>query len=260
MSLDHETKINKLLKDWPIGTVSLSSYLTSHGISSQLLNRYKKSRWLEAVGPGASMRSGDKVDYLGGLYALQNQANMSIHVGGRTALSLLGRGHYIDFSGGRTVLIGGTKEKLPLWFKEKDWGTKIDYFATSFLPTDMGLSDLSHNSFSVKISGPARALLECLYLAPKHQEFSECYELMEGLNNLRPQAVQDLLENCSSIKVKRLFLYLAEKLKHPWFEFVDVSKLDLGSGKRSLVKNGVYIDKYQITVPKEFEKDEQPEI
>lgn len=260
MSLDHETKINKLLKDWPAGTVSLSSYLISHGISSQLLNRYKKSNWLETIGSGASIRAGDKVDYLGGLYALQNQAGMLIHVGGRTALSLMGRGHYIDLSAGCAVLIGNIKEKLPLWFRKKDWVTRIDYYATSFMPVDMGLTDLSQHSFSVKISSPARAILECLYLTPKHQEFIECYELMEGLNNLRPQAVQELLENCSSVKVKRLFLYLAEKLKHPWLEFVDLSKIDLGSGKRSLVKNGVYIDKYQITVPKEFEKNEQPEI
>lgn len=77
-------------------------------------------------------------------------------------------------------------------------------------------------------------------------------------NNLRPKSVQELLENCSSIKVKRLFLYLAEKLKHPWLYFVDLFKVDLGSGKRSLVKNGVYVDKYKITVPKEFEKNDKP--
>ena len=51
---------------------------------------------------------------------------------------------------------------------------------------------------------------------------------------------------------------MAEKLKHPWLDFADLSKVDLGSGKRSLVKNGVYIDKYKITVPKEFEKNDKP--
>lgn len=43
------------------------------------------------------------------------------------------------------------------------------------------------------------------------------FELMEGLNNLRPNQVQDLLEKCESVKVKRLFLYLAEKAGHEWF-------------------------------------------
>ena len=260
MSLENEVKINKLLKSWPVGTVYLSSWLADNGISSQLLNRYKKSAWLESVGTGALKRSGDDVDYHGGVYALQNQAGLSIHAGGRTALSLLGRAHYIDMAGGRAVLFGGKKESLPAWFKNKNWETRIDYYTTSFLPADMGLVDLERKNFSVKVSSPARAILECLYLAPKHQEFFECYELMEGLNNLRPKSVQELLENCSSIKVKRLFLYIAEKLEHPWLDFVDLSKVDLGSGKRSLVKNGVYIDKYKITVPKEFEKNEKPNV
>lgn len=260
MSLENEAKINKLLKNWPTGTVYLSSWLANNGVSNQLLNQYKKSKWVSSIGSGAVIRAADDVKYHGGLYALQNQAGLSIHVGGRTALSLLGRGHYVDLSGGRTVLFGGVKEKLPTWFRNYDWGTRIDYYTTSFLPEDMGLVDLDRPGFTIKVSGAARAIMECLYLAPQHQEFYECYELMEGMNDLRPKSVQELLENCSSVKVKRLFLYLADKLKHPWLEFVDLSNVDLGSGARSLVKGGVYIDKYKITVPKEFEKNEQPEI
>jgi hypothetical protein len=76
---------------------------------------------------------------------------------------------------------------------------------------------------------------------------------MEGLNNLPPKQVQALLEDCQSVKVKRLFLYMAEKANHSWFKQLDLSKLDLGSGKRSIVKSGVLIDKYGITVPKELE-------
>ncbi len=110
------------------------------------------------------------------------------------------------------------------------------------------------------MSSPARAIMECLFLAPKYQELFECYELMENLNNLRPKSVQTLLESSSSIKVKRLFLYLAEKCNHQWLKHLDLTRIDLGSGKRSLVKNGVYISKYKITVPGEFERDEKSEI
>jgi hypothetical protein len=260
MTTSKETKINKMLRTNPPGIVLISSWLTSRGYNLNLQKHYKKSGWLESIGTGALKRKGDKVDYLGGLYALQEQEGLSVHVAGRTALSMLNRAQYIDFGMGRAVLMGGTKETLPLWFKKRDWETKIDYYSTSFLGSDIGLMNLTHNSFSVKISTPARAILECLYLTPQYQEFFECYELMEGMNNLRPKSVQDLLENCSSIRVKRLFLYLAEKFKHPWLEFIDLSKVDLGSGKRSLVKNGAYIDKYKITVPREFEKHERPKL
>jgi len=50
MGLENEMKINKLLKGWPPGIVYLSSWLAAHGISNQLLDRYRKSKWLEAIG------------------------------------------------------------------------------------------------------------------------------------------------------------------------------------------------------------------
>ena len=62
--------------------------------------------------------------------------------------------------------------------------------------------------------------------------------------------VQNLLEQCSSIKVKRLFLYMAEKSQHDWFKYINLEKIDIGKGKRSLVKDGVFVAKYAITVPK----------
>ena len=260
MVTENETKINKMLRSVPAGVVLSSPWLAAQGYSLDLQKYYRKSGWLESIGRGALKRAGDHVDYHGALYALQNQAGLSVHAGGRTALSLQGRAHYIDMTAGRAVLFGRKKENLPAWFKKKTWETKIDYYTTSFLPTDMGLTDLERNSFTVKVSSPVRAMLECLYLAPNHQEFFECYELMEGMNDLRPQSVQELLENCSSIKVKRLFLYLADKFKHPWLDFVDLSNVDLGSGTRSFVKGGVYIDQYKIIVPKEFEKSGQPDI
>ena len=81
----------------------------------------------------------------------------------------------------------------------------------------------------------------------------EVFELMEGLNNLRPVSVQKLLEGCTSVKVKRLFLYLADKACHEWLSYIDLDKVALGSGKRAIVNDGVYVSKYQITVPKELE-------
>ncbi|VEI63157.1 Protein of unknwon function (DUF2893) [Serratia fonticola] len=98
--------------------------------------------------------------------------------------------------------------------------------------------EIEHKSFSVKVSGPARAIMECLYLAPKSQPLMEVYELMESLNNLRPATVQKLLESCSSVKVKRLFLYLADKAGHEWLSYINIQNIDLGTGKRSIVEGG----------------------
>jgi hypothetical protein len=254
MSTEMESKINRLPYLQPPGVVLQSIWLVQEGYSHDLQQRYKKSKWLKSIGTGAFIRTGEQVTYEGAIYALQKQSGSTIHPGGRTALSLLGKAHYLELATKRIVLFGGSKDNLPAWFKHYDWGPKIEYHETSFLPPDIGLTEIEIKNFSIKVSGAIRAILECLYLAPQRQELIECFELMEGLNNLPPKQVQTLLENCNSIKVNRLFLYMAEKAAHSWFSYLDLKNINLGSGKRSIVKNGVYIDKYKITIPKELEQ------
>ena len=181
------------MQGWTASTVCLTSQLVEQGYSRQLISQYKNAGWLDAVGTGAVKRHNDKVDYYGGLYALQNQAGLDVHIGGRSALALQGRAHYLNMASSRVILFGNSGEKLPTWFRKYDWGEKVDFYATSFLSDKAGLVDHTHESFTVKVSGPARAIMECLYLAPKHQELFECLELMEGLNNLRPKTVQRLI-------------------------------------------------------------------
>ncbi|VAW49680.1 hypothetical protein MNBD_GAMMA04-164 [hydrothermal vent metagenome] len=253
MSTVRETKLNTLLSTQPSGTVLSSAWLVDQGYSLDLQKRYKKSLWFDSIGTGALIRHGDQVDYLGGIYALQSQLGLFVHPAGKTALSMQGRAHYLELSAKRVQLFGGRQDKLPLWFKRRDWGVNVACKLTSFLPPDLGLIEIEHKSFTVKVSDPARAIMECLYLAPESQPLLEVFELMEGLNNLRPVTVQKLLEECRSVKVKRLFLYLADKAGHEWFNFIDLDKVDLGSGKRSIVSHGVYVAKYQISVPKELE-------
>ncbi len=260
MSTDNSSKLNQLLTSQPAGIVLQSFWLKELGYSSELQKRYRKSKWLESVGSGAMKRAGDEVTYEGGLYALQRQSNMTIHAAGKTALSFHGLSHYLEFSQQQVTVFGGKTENLPLWFKKYDWGVKVNYYRTSFLPAEIGLTEKEFKSFTIKISNPTRALMECLYLVPGKQDMVECFHLMEGLNNLRSVVVQDLLEKCESIKVKRLFLYLAEKVNHDWLKKLELEKIDLGKGKRSVVKNGVYNPKYLITVPKELEENDQRRI
>jgi hypothetical protein len=252
MSVINQKKINLLISGWPAGAIYLSSWLKKSGISGQLLDRYKKSGWISSIGNGAVKRFGDEVGYQGALYALQSQKGSSVHIGGKSALELEGRLHYLKFLATAVCLFGDWKEHLPLWFSNTDWGVHLDYHQTSFLPADFELIDFEVKNFSIKISSPLRAFLECLYLAPEKQDMMECYELMEGLNNLMPAQVQKALEVCESIKVKRLFVFMADKAGHPWFKYLDLRKINLGTGKRSIVKGGQLESKYQITLPKEL--------
>jgi N-acetylglutamate synthase-like GNAT family acetyltransferase len=258
MSSENTSKINHLLSSQPSGVVMQSFWLAEQGYSLDLQKRYKKSKWLESIGIGAMVRTGEKVGYEGALYALQKQSGMSAHPGGKTALSLLGLSHYLEFAPQSVTVFGGKIEQLPQWFKKYNWGTKVNYYKTSFLPSDISLVEKEFKNFSIKISNAPRAIMECLYLVPDKQDLVECFHLMESMNNIRPTLVQELLEKCESIKVKRLFLYLAEN--HDWFNRLNLEKVDLGKGKRSIVKNGVYNSKYQITVSKELEENDQRRV
>jgi hypothetical protein len=260
MSSESTSKINQLLSSQPPGVVMQSFWLAEQGYSLDLQKRYKKSKWLQSIGTGALIRAGDQVGYEGAIYALQRESGSTVHPGGKTALALLGMSHYLELSPQSVTVFGGKAENLPQWFRKHDWGTKVNYYKTSFLPPDIGLTEKELKNFSIKISNAPRALMECLYLVPDEQDLMECFHLMESMNNTRPTLVQGLLEKCESIKVKRLFLYLAEKVNHDWFTRLDLEKIDLGKGKRSIIKNGAYNSKYQITVSKELEENDQRRI
>ena len=108
--------------------------------------------------------------------------------------------------------------------------------------------DFDNKDFSIKISSQERAILEMIYLTPDKNSIKEIYQLMESMSVLKPKLLQELLENCSSIKVKRVFLYLADKLNYPWFKKLDITKIDLGSGKRTIEKGGKLDKKYNIII------------
>lgn len=260
MTTDNRSKINKLLSLQPSGVVFTSRWLVDQGYSPELLREYRNSQWLTSIGSGAMIRTNDQVSYWGGIFSLQEQLNLSIHPAAKTALSLQGKAHFINFTQQEVYLFGQTKESLPAWFMNYDWGVKVSFYTSSFLPQGLGMTTLTFNTFKLNVSSPARALMECLFLAPHSQDLIECFQIMQGLNNLHPKTTQNLLVSCTSVKVKRLFLYFAEKAGHAWFKQLDLGRIDLGKGNRSLVKNGVYIKAYKITVPKEMEEDEYPEL
>lgn len=252
MTKQNETKLKTLLNNLKPGTVTLAPWLEKLGISRNLQNHYLRSGWLEPIGRGAYIKSAEKVQWPGGVYAMQNQSNLNVHVGAITALSLQGLNHYFRFNKETIYLFSPYKENLPKWFKDYNWENAVFHQQTSFLPDNLGIVEHEVRNIPVKISSSERAILESLYLTPKKLDLIECYHLMEGLVNLQPRLVLELLNKCNSVRVKRLFLYLAEKANHQWLKFMNMSSLDLGSGNRRIAEGGTYVSKYQITIPKEL--------
>ena len=252
MTTHKETYLTKLLNSTKPGTVVLASLLNEIGISRNLQKHYRNSVWLEPIGRGAFKRPGDKIEWQGALYAMQYQSKLNVHAGAITALSLQGFSHYFRNSDEKIFLFAPRKTKLPKWFTDYSWNNPIHFKQTDFLPSRDGIIEHEEKNFPIRISSPERAILECLYLTPTDFDLTECFHIMESLVNLRPKLVQVLLQNCNSIKVKRLFLYLSEKANHDWVKFLDPSIIDVGKGNRSIAGGGVYIPKYQITIPNEL--------
>lgn len=251
----NNSKISRLIQESPKGLVLLSSWLVSKGYSYELQQRYRKSGWFKSIGKGAMLKSEDSFILSGALSAMQFQANLNIHVGGRSALELQGSTHYLQLASQEITLFAPGRTELPPWFTNNNWDASVILFKTSLFNNDsVGLTEYRTNEIKTNISNPARAMCECLSLCPDDFPLSEAFELMEGLSSLRPKQVQELLEECKSIKVKRLFLYFAERAGHSWFKYIDQSKINLGSGNRSLVANGVLTPKYGLVLPNELAK------
>lgn len=257
----HKDKLKNLLRSWPRGTVAAHAWLAQQGVYRQLVDKYCTSGWLRSVGRGAFVRDGEAVEWPGALYAVQRQLGHHVHVGGKTALALRGSAHFLSPRGSRgsdrVLLVNESKQPLPAWFLRGDWDAKLQVVRLPlFQPaTTEGVESLDAGGFDLSVSSRERAILEVLSFVPHKQSFDEAQLLMEGLTTLRPDLVQTLLERCHSIKTKRLFLYLADAAGHSWMKRLQLCKIDLGSGKRVIVKGGTFDAKYQITVPRQVESE-----
>lgn len=245
--------INQLLKQWPRGAVATSAWLQECGVSRQLARRYVGSGWLEALGRGAFVRSGERVNWLGGVFAMQVQLGLGVHVAAETALSLKGLGHHLPLGeNARVHLFGDRQERLPAWFVRHDWGVRVVHGCPRLFEASVstGFTEVQHGELAIRVAAPERAMLEVCGLATTNAAVEHVVELMGGLGTLRPKVVQGLLEGCRSVKAKRLFLWAAEASGHAWLEGVAMDRVALGEGKRCLYRGGRLDAKYRITVPR----------
>ncbi|EOQ90755.1 PF11459 family protein [Leptospira yanagawae serovar Saopaulo str. Sao Paulo = ATCC 700523] len=217
---------------------------------------YRRSGWIQAIGSGAYTRSGDDLQWQGGVWGLQKQLNLPIHVGGKTAIEEAGYAQYLNLGKQKVYLIADPDTKLPTWFQKTNWNAQIGFSQSSLFGgfnrnqnnLDQSLKTVSFGKLDILYSTVERAILEYLDWVPDKHSFDEAHEIMENLTSLRPKLMQSLLERCHSVKAKRLFCAIASKVNHPWFSKLEIDKVDLGSGNRHLIDGGEYDSKYKITI------------
>ena len=271
MTIQNPSKLNSLTQRLPEGLLVDSAWLEQQGYSRALRHQYVNANWLEQPARGVFRRPRGQLVWEQVIVSLQHILKFPVSVGGRSALELNGQAHYLSQAPTRIHLY--TDKKLPSWiFKlplpqefishnrlgllnlsTEEKSQQINETAATY-KTDLlqGLMLFGSSDMPLIISTPERAYLELLDELPQHESFHMADMMMEGLANLSPRRLQSLLEATNSIKVKRLFFIFAERHNHAWLKHLDMQKIDLGAGKRMLVKGGKLHSKYLISLPEEF--------
>lgn len=272
-------KLNFLEHTLPEGLLVDAGWMTKHGYSTGLRSQYVSAGWLVQPTRGTFKRPLGTLTWQKAVISLQTLLECPLIVGGRTALELQGFSHYLSASGPTVIYLYGADAppgwlfKLPLkehftfrksttlfkadpvtkglknfaWNVQNNTGAAADEFQAGPFKQIWGESE-----WPLTVSSPERALLELLDELPHSESFHQVDMLVEGLRNLSPRKLQKLLDDCRSVKVKRLFFWFADRHNHSWLKQIDRDKVDLGKGKRMLVKGGRLDPKYLITVPEDL--------
>ena len=269
----NQSKLGRLQHELRPGLLATTAWLGKRGYSRQLLDHYVSAGWLESMAHGVYRRPGSPLKWQHVVGSLQNLLELPVHVGGLSALEFQGYGHFARMSGIMTVHLYALAplpawlDKLPLkdkfvihrgrLFDEEGRGltsAAVDVArdaAQHTGPLRVGMKEIVWGEYDwpITYSTAERAMLEFLSEVPRTETIGHANLLMQGLRNLSPRRLTQLLAQCRSIKVKRLFFALAEHNHQPWLKELDKSKIDFGKGKRALTPGGKLHPEYLITLP-----------
>jgi len=223
----------------PLGTAALKRL----GVTPFRASALARSGWLDHLARGVYMLPGDTLSRDGSLAFLAEQIP-GLHVGSKTALAWRGVRQNIAFR--ETLSLWGERAKpLPSWFTQRfqaRYQTTQLFDAT--MPSGTGLQPLPNGDARVLVSVPERALLELLSDLGKTQSLSEARDLVEGLPNLRPKVLDELLTHTTRVKVVWAAASLAAELKLPWVSVAKQHSLRFSGGVRwiAVSKTGERLD------------------
>ncbi|HXB82082.1 MAG TPA: type IV toxin-antitoxin system AbiEi family antitoxin domain-containing protein [Candidatus Acidoferrum sp.] len=230
------TKLKRLYEDLAPGSPLTAAALANRGISADLAVHYARSGWLKRLARGVYCRPGQPLSRDSSLLTLQGQIK-GLHVGGKTALDWYGVRHYVA-SQETLHLYGWAAAQLPEWFARRFPGQYHRKRLFRESPDDMlQVEPFERRKDGPLTSAPERALLELLSEVGVRQPLQEARDIMESAHNMRADALEQLLQHCTSVKTVRLCLRLARDLQLSWVAKLDVEKLPTGSDRRWVSKS-----------------------
>ena len=206
MSLEHQSKLNRLLTLSTKNGLLFSNWLNKNGYSNQLIKKYRESGWLTNLEKGVMYRTGDSPSAFAALFCYNEQLNQKTRVAAHSALELFGFNHYIPM-GKPILIVAHSTSIIPKWMLNNKFDRIIKPFHTTMTEIPQ-TSKIQVDNVELLVSAPEQAFMECLLLAPEQYNYMDLYYIMEQLTSLRAEIVQKLLENTKNQRVKRMFLYM----------------------------------------------------
>lgn len=258
-----EGSLKRVFGEAPPGLFLDSTWLAARGVDRRLAHHYAERGWLERVAYGVyrlplpqGVNEAATADWVVPLLSAQ-WLGYDVHIGGPTALTLQGYSHYLTLGDADVAYLYG--DEPPTWLKRLELHSELRLRSKKlFSRPDLGLESTQPNDWggglnlwqqTVTLSTPERAILETLDELPSNEGFGIADAAFESLTNLRPRLLTSLLDDCRSVKAKRLFFVFADKHAHAWRKHLDPQAFDLGSGDRALTPGGRLHPQYRITVP-----------
>lgn len=246
----------------PYGLLATKKWLAEQGLSAHAIDNAVKTEILLLLATGVYSQYSRSISWEGVVASMQRMEKAEsqnvppVVVGGISALSLSGLSQYLSL-GSKPHIHLYAAGKLPTWLARLSLPVEFEGHSTSKLWPESLLQDrafIKEHEWKAELppvyfSCPEKAMLELLMDLPDVVTFEHANELMQGLVNLSPRKLDTLLKACKSVKVKRLFFWLAKRQAYPWFSKLNVEDYCLGSGKRVVAKGGKLDTNYLITVP-----------
>jgi hypothetical protein len=251
VTLKTDSTLEKCL---PEGQLVNRAWLQARGINRPRVDYALRAGKLEAVSHGVYRRPGPPLKWEHVVYSL-NEMGCRVHVGGRSALEMQGLAHYLPAGAVRRIDLYHT-HKVPEWVKvfQVPFCFAIHTQRIFSILTEAAIQSRPFGSWDwpIAYSTPELAMIELLAELRDDADFSVVDKFFEAAVNLRPELLNALLRDCTQIKAKRLFLWFTRRHGHAWAPSLETGTIDLGRGKRMLIKGGVLDATYQITVPRQM--------
>ena len=188
---------------------------------------------------------------------LQNDLNLDVYPGGYSAITGWYHRHDFIFHPIIEKLYGLDIDKIPTIILEGDWQREFYLYKSDWFPKDLGIDKVKTRDYKLKIPSLERALLEMVYDVDIRTSFDTIYDYFGDLHSINPKMFQTLLEHCTSQKIKRLGLFLAEEFCWGYYDKINLTniKLDL-TENMDLADNQIFpshIPKYNLEVPGHLE-------